>query len=60
MEQRCEALFDSEVEIDGNVESGDDESVIVNDISEVPGPQLTEASAAAMARKMAMNSADYP
>jgi len=48
------------VKIDGNVEAGDDESVIVNDISEVPGPQLTEASAAAMARKMAMNSADYP
>ena len=39
------------MKIDGNVEAGDDGSVIVDDISEVPGPQLAEVSAAADGEK---------
>ena len=51
IEQRCEVHFDSGVEIDSNVEAGDDGSVIVDDISEVPGSQLAEVSAVADGEK---------
>jgi len=39
------------VEIDGTVEASDDGSVIFDDICEVPGSQLADASAAADGEK---------